>query len=140
MEHPIRALLAFSRPELLHELKIALGDFRIDSSTVRTCGEAALYLWRHEPPHLVFTDTELADGTWAHILHLAAKALVPLNVIVVSPVVDVELYVRTIELGAFDFLVPPFGRYALGHVVRTAAANVLRRRKERNRVVSVSSS
>lgn len=137
MEDPITALLAFTRPEPLHELKVALGHLRVESSTVRTCGEAALYLWSQDPPHLVFTETQLADGTWTDILHLAARALAPLSVIVVSPVVDVELYIRTIELGAFDFLVPPFRPEEVGHVVRTTAAYVLRRRKDRNQLLSM---
>jgi DNA-binding NtrC family response regulator len=137
MEEPITALLAFTRTEPLHELKIALANLQIKSQAARTCGEAALYLWSQEPPHLVFTDTELADGSWKDILHLAAKALAPLNVIVVSPIVDIDLYIRSIELGAFDFMVPPFGREEVGHVVRTAEANVRRRRKDRNQLVAV---
>ena len=136
MEDHITALLAFTRSEPLHGLAVALANLRIENWTVRTCGEAALYLGRQEPPHLVFTDTQLADGTWTDILQLAAKALVPLNVIVVSPVVDVELYIRTIELGAFDFLVAPVGREEVSHVVRTAAADVVRRRKDRSAAVS----
>lgn len=137
MEDPITALLAFTRPEPLHELKVALEHLRVESSTVRTCGEATLYLWSQDPPHLVFTDTQLADGTWKDVLQLATKASAPLNVIVVSPFVDVGLYIQTIELGAFDFLVSPFRPEEVGHVVRTTAANVLRRRKDRNQLLSV---
>ena len=137
MEHPVTALLVFTRPETLHQLKVALAHSRVASSTVRTCGEAALHLWRLDPPHLVFTDTQLEDAAWTDVLRLAARALAPVNVIVVSPVVDVGLYIQAIELGASDFLVPPFRPEEVGHVVRTTAANVLRRRRERNQTISV---
>ena len=80
------------------------------------------------PAPLVFTDTELPDGTWADILAEAERAAQPVNVIVVARVVDRRFYVEAIETGAFDFLAPPFVATDLAYVVRTALDNVVARR------------
>ena len=80
------------------------------------------------PAPLVFTDTQLPDGTWADILALAEKAKLPVNVIVVARVVDTRFYVEAIETGAFDFLAPPFNATDLAYVVRSAMDNVVARR------------
>ena len=80
------------------------------------------------PAPLVFTDTQLPDGTWADVLALAQKAKLPVNVIVVARVVDTRFYVEVIETGAFDFLAPPFNATDLAYVVRSAMDNVVARR------------
>jgi FixJ family two-component response regulator len=85
------------------------------------------------PAPLVFTDTQLPDGTWADILATAEKAALPVNVIVVARVVDTRFYVETIESGAFDFVTPPFYPTDLAHVVRCACDNAIARRTERQK-------
>jgi FixJ family two-component response regulator len=80
------------------------------------------------PVPLVFTDTQLPDGTWADILAVAEKAAQPVNVIVVARIVNTRFYVEAIETGAFDFLAPPFNATDLAYVVRTAMDNVVARR------------
>jgi FixJ family two-component response regulator len=53
------------------------------------------------------------------------------NVIVVAPFVDIGFYVKAIERGAFDFIVPPLSDPELQHVVRIAAENAISRRLKR---------
>jgi DNA-binding NtrC family response regulator len=96
------------------------------------CAQAMRMLGGQYPAPLVFTDTELPDGTWSNILAEAARAAQPVNVIVVARVVNTRFYVKTIETGAFDFLAPPFVATDLAHVVRTALDNAAARRGERN--------
>jgi FixJ family two-component response regulator len=78
----------------------------------------------------VFTDVQLADGNWADVLTLASNATAPVNVIVVAHFIDMKFYIQAIERGAFDFIVPPFARLELQHVVRIAAENALTRRRK----------
>ena len=84
---------------------------------------------RTNPAPLVFTDTQLLDGTWADILAAAEKAAEPVNVIVVARVVDTRFSIEAIETGAFDFLAPPFVATDLAHVVRSALDNIVARRR-----------
>jgi DNA-binding NtrC family response regulator len=91
--------------------------------------EAALLIHSYSPPHLVFTDMQLPDGPWTGILSLAETSPLPVNVIVVSKVTDIDVYVRALELGAFDFVVPPLEERDIDHVIRNAVASVEFRRK-----------
>lgn len=94
----------------------------------QSCADASLLLAGVNPPELVLTGTRLADGTWEDVVRLAEQSAAPVNVIVVSPVVDVRLYVEALEKGAFDFITPPYERQELSHVVRSAAGNAASRR------------
>jgi response regulator RpfG family c-di-GMP phosphodiesterase len=94
------ALLVYNRPDPLEELKQVLESQGVRASVARSCGEAALRLWSERPPDVVFTDTQLGDGTWADVLKVAASAQAPTNAIVVSRCVDVRFYLETIERGS----------------------------------------
>jgi DNA-binding NtrC family response regulator len=96
-----------------------------------SCARARRWLGGLDPAPLVFTDTQLPDGTWADILALAQKVAQAVNVIVVAEAVNTRLYVEAIESGAFDFLAPPFDAADLAHVVRCALDNALARRTAR---------
>jgi len=109
---------------------MALEEQSVDIFTARNCAETALALLSNCPPHMVFTEIQLADGDWADVLALAGKASAPVNVIVVAPFVDIGFYVQAIERGAFDFIVPPLSDPELLHVVRIAAENALSRRQK----------
>jgi len=131
MKDNIRALLVQARHDPLDALRLALEKQSINIVTAGNCAEAALVLWSSCPPHMVFTEVQLADGSWADVLTLASKASAPVNVIVVAPFVDIGFYVQAIERGAFDFIVPPLSDPELRHVVRIAAENAISRRQKR---------
>jgi DNA-binding NtrC family response regulator len=139
MREQITALLIYHQPEPLGGLKLALDEQSIQTCRVRTCGEALHLLKSTAPPHLVFTDTILPDGTWRDVLAGEQRATIPVNVIVVARLADVKLYVEVIEQGAFDFIAPPFVAADLAHVVSCAAHNALRRRKAQAGVIEPSS-
>ena len=128
MHEKIKALLVHERLEPFLGLQSELEQQAIEVHSAKSCGEAALSLWSEQPPHLVFTDVQMPDGNWADVLTLSRKAPKPTNVIVVSPVVDVQFYIDALERGAFDFIIPPLADVDLPHVVWMAAENVLSRR------------
>jgi DNA-binding NtrC family response regulator len=130
MKENVKVLLIQARHDPLDPLHLALEEQSIDVATARNCAEAAVALWSGRPPHLVFTEIQLADGNWLDVLTLAAKASEPVNVIVVAPFVDIGFYVQAIERGAFDFIVPPLSESELLHVVRIAVDNALSRRRK----------
>ncbi len=130
MKEMVRALLVQARHDPLDALRMALEEQSIGIFSAKTCAEAALALLSNFPPHLVFTEIQLTDGDWTDVLALAGKASEPVNVIVVSPLVDIGFYVQAIERGAFDFIVPPLSDPEFMHVVRIAAENALSRREK----------
>lgn len=129
MKKEISALLLHELGDSLDPLKLALEGQSLKVCWLRNCVEALPLLMSANPPHLVFTEPTLPDGTWADVVKLTVKAQRPVSVIVVARLVNVGLYLETIVGGAFDFIVPPLTRYELTHVVCCAADNVLSRRE-----------
>ena len=132
MQQRITALLVHDRPEPMGFIKRALECQFIETQSVRTCREAHQTLWGRQPPHLVLADARLPDGSWENVVLLAAGAPAPVNVIVVSEVVDIAFYLEAIQRGAFDFIVPPMSLPDFNHVIRSAVDNALRRRESQS--------
>ena len=129
MKEQISALLLHDLGDSLGPLKLALEGQSMEVCWMRNCQEASTPLLGANPPHLVFTEIDLPDGTWRDIVKLAVKAQKAVNVIVVARLADVRFYLETIVSGAFDFIVPPLTGFELGHVVRCAAENAFNRRE-----------
>jgi DNA-binding NtrC family response regulator len=129
MKRQTTALLLHELGDSLGPLKLALEGQAMEVCWMRNCQEAATLLLGANPPHLVFTEINLPDGTWEDIVTLAVKAPKAVNVIVVSRLADVKFYLKTIVSGAFDFIVPPLSGDELAHVVRCAAENASCRRE-----------
>jgi two-component system response regulator PilR (NtrC family) len=125
----ISVLVVYNQPDPLRTLWVALQGPGASLRQARTCAEAGRILSGAKPPELVFTGLEFPDGNWPDIVRLAKGAAEPVNVIVVSRQVDIPLYIRAIEQGAFDYITPPFEPADLAYVIRCAASNVLLRRE-----------
>jgi DNA-binding NtrC family response regulator len=122
------ALLVYAKDEPLGALNLTLRQQSITTCRARTCREAARLLAGPDPPHLVFTDNRLPDGTWEDVLGIAAGASEPVNVIVVGRFLDIQLYFETMERGASDFVIPPFHAPDIDHVVACALEGAKGRR------------
>ena len=131
MTERIKALLVHHNSETLATLKGALERQGMHIIQAQSRAQAKRVLGGLDPVPLVFTETQLPDGTWADILAVAEKAAQPVNVIVVARIVDTRFYVEAIETGAFDFLAPPFNATDLAYVVRSALDNAVTRRAAR---------
>ena len=125
MREEISAVLLHQPAESQRLLKRALEGRSIKVNWLQNYREALPLLREADPPHLVFTEALLPDGTWADVVKLALEALKPVKVIVVSRLIDVGLYVQTIGGGAFDFIVPPATSDELAHVLAGAIESVL---------------
>lgn len=128
MTEKTQALVVHHNSETLATLKGALERQGMHIIHAESRAQAKRLLGGLNPVPLVFTETQLPDGTWADILAAAEKASRPVNVIVVARVVDTRFYVEAIETGAFDFLAPPFNATDLAYVVRSALDNAVARR------------
>ena len=133
MTHGTSAMVVHQNSESLASLTSALERQGMSILRADSRARAIQMLGGQNPAPLVFTDTDLPDGTWADILAEAERAAQPVNVIVVARVVDTGLYLETIETGAFDFIAPPFVATDLEYVVRSALDNVAARRGVRAR-------
>lgn len=128
MNEHLFAILIHSQTEPFESLKRLLRDLSVETYSVATCKEAASLIPKRKP-HMVFTESSVADGSWVSIFNLAEAADVPLCVIVVGIFPDTKCYLSLMDRGAFDFVVPPFECEPLSFVVRSAALDTHRRRK-----------
>ena len=126
MPEKVTVLLVSDGREPFEKLELALDNQGVKTYRAGSSAEVPVLLEQLDSPQMIFTDTTLSDGTWVDVLGLAARHMVP--VIVVSRLVDHELYIQSLERGAFDFVVPPFVSADLAHIVRCAAWNRSNRR------------
>jgi DNA-binding NtrC family response regulator len=120
MGERIQAVMIYDQREPSGALRKVLKRLDMDIHHVRTCREASQLFKQPNSAELVFTDTNLPDGTWADVLRSARQADPFLAVIVVSRVVDIDLYLEALQSGAFDFVTPPFLTYELANVIGSA--------------------
>lgn len=116
----IRALVVHRRDETFLALAQVLRRLGIEIIHARNCEEGTRLFRQAKPLDIVFSGVDLPDGDWTDMLILSAQSKNYLPVIVVSQMVDVELYLDAIGSGAFDFITPPFLTSDLAHIVRSA--------------------
>ena len=136
MERPF-AFLIHDRPEPFGELQAILKDLSVESVSIKSHEATGDLVAQHNPP-LVFMDMSLQGNSWMKILNVVLKTEFPLNVIMVGPLPDIQLYVSVIERGAFSFVAPPFLLDDLNAVVHSALMDVRDRREARLRIASAS--
>lgn len=134
MANKIRALLlqdgqSTYTPELHRELRAQAVEVQLAGS----CEDFRALVTSPDPPELIFTDLKLSDGTWEEVVQISQGASLPVNVIVVSRLVNIRLYTEVLQKGAFDFITPPFHASELSHVVRSAFGNAAKKRSVRSR-------
>jgi len=129
MKPKFSVLLVHHRNERFGTLNIILEALSIKTIRVRTVEEAEAPLCEMPCPHLVLTDAVLPDGNWMDVLDVAAKAAEPVNVIVISAVADIKLYLDAMDHGAFDFMTDVFTVPEIVHILKCALDNVARRRQ-----------
>jgi DNA-binding NtrC family response regulator len=129
MADEIRALLLHSYEVPGTALRRALEDQFIATEMAQSISEANDRISCSDPPHLVFTGTDLFDGTWSDVVDLADRASRQVRVIVVSPVADIPLYMDVMERKAYDFITHSFTAPELTHILRCAVDDIVRQRK-----------
>jgi DNA-binding NtrC family response regulator len=129
MSGKVTALLVYRQTKPFDEIKAALGKMAVPTEQAQTLAEAKHVLSDINPPLLAVTESELPDGKWSDIVSFSEKASSRVNVIVVGRTIDANLYASAIEVGAFDYIAPPFEGVDLAHVVRCALDNALARRE-----------
>jgi DNA-binding NtrC family response regulator len=116
MTEDFSVLLVHGLEEPFRALEQILFSQGIRTEHAHTCSEAGAALRERCSARMVLTDTSLVDGTWADVLGLAGA--VP--VVVVSRLVDIDLYLNVLERGAADFISPPVSSDDLAYVIKAA--------------------
>jgi DNA-binding NtrC family response regulator len=123
------ALLVPGINESFIELKPHLKEQSVEVWSAQNCAEVAQLLDQTHP-ELIFTGTQLSDGSWRDIITLTENASAPTNVVVVGKFGNTDMHPTPMDYGAFDFILPPFETAPLAHVVSAAADNIRSRRAQ----------
>jgi len=136
MKSKYTALLVHARSESFETAKIVLEELSVAPAEAQNRQDVESHLSRVPPPHLVITVPVFPGGNWWDVLDLAAKASEKINVIVVSPTVDIDLYLEVMSHGGFDFITDGFTVPELVHVLRVALNDAARSREMPKRLSS----
>jgi len=117
MELRGKALLVRRDDRFFGELRRVLESLGLEAVRVSNCKELESRLQDGGPFLTVFTDVTLPDGGYRDVCRMASRPAKPVPVIVVSPFVDMDLYIDSMENGASDFIVPPFLSTDIAHVL-----------------------
>jgi len=128
MQSSIRVLLVHRSEDPWGKFTWALKALGLTPCQARNCDEAG-QLITELGPEVVFSESELPDGNWQSVLHMAEQAEQPVKVIVVGKHDDTELYQSAMQQGAHDFIAPPAAAHDLTHILilRSAIDDALRR-------------
>lgn len=129
------ALLVSGKDDSFENLKVLLKNQGIETWSAQSRDEVRRLL-DQTLPEIIFTSTLFPDGNWSDIVRLIEKTNAATNVIVVGEYKNTQLYLSTMDFGAFDFILPPFEAEPLAHVTRVAAENARRRREESRKAVA----
>ena len=128
--HDTSVLLVCDEESCLSSLGAVLRDhLLVEFTHARSCQEASHALTSVRIPHLILTDTKLADGSWEDILNLATAVIQPVNVFVVSRIGNIGLYREAMSQGAFDFITPNIPPAAFVQTLKDATEDVCLRRQ-----------
>ena len=82
------------------------------------------------PMHVVFCEENLTDGGFREILRLVKATRPEIQVVVSSMLGDVDEYIEAMNLGAFDFIAPPYRGTEIISVVDSASKRYRLKRKD----------
>ena len=123
-----RIILVSGDDTLMPELSRVLDPCPLEIRALKSCLEAAHEIGCRATADIIFTDVQLPDGDWRQVLQMARRSPARAEVILVSRHVDVGLYLDALEVGAFDFVVPPFHTVELGYIIVNAIYACLKQR------------
>lgn len=104
-----RILIVASDSDKRRELVGVLRRCGIDATLCGGLAEAFPYVVQPVAFHVIFCEETLVDGNYRDLLHLAKQSGSEIPVVVCSLLGEFPAYLEAMELGAFDFVAPPYG-------------------------------
>ena len=114
-----QALIVDDEADILELLEITLNRLDIETITAENISSAQALLQKHEF-HICLTDMRLPDGNGLELLQTMQVTQPKLPVIVITAHGSMDLAVKAMKLGAFDFLNKPVDLKELRQLVTNA--------------------
>jgi DNA-binding NtrC family response regulator len=81
------------------------------------------------PVHLVFCEDGLPEGGFREVLRLAETAGSDVPLVVCSLLGELDEYLEAMQLGAFDFIAPPYRRVEVESIINSVRQDYLSKRR-----------
>ena len=120
----IRLLFIDDDPQAQKTLKMVLDGYHVISSYT---GKQGLKLIREEDPDVVLLDINLPDEDGIKVLEKIADIPGPPPVIMLTAYSEIQLVVRAVKAGAYDYIVKPYEIKHLEGTIRQALQNQIPR-------------
>jgi len=92
--------------------------------------EETRQILERRPLHVVFCEDKLPDGGFREVLCLVKASRPEIQVVLSSMLGDVHEYIEAMNLGAFDFVAPPYRSSEIASIVDGAYSRYRLRRKD----------
>lgn len=117
-----RVLVACSDLERRAALNAILAECGLEPATAAHMEELRTVLARG-PVHVVFCEDCLPNGGFREVLRLTKATGAKAMVVVCSLLGELDEYLDAMELGAFDFIAPPYRRTEVESIVNSVQQN-----------------
>jgi len=114
----LQVLVACADIERRASLVDVLSQCDVTPSTAASVSEVRTAL-RQRSVHLVFCEDGLPQGGFREVLGLTKATGAGVPLVVSSPLGDLNEYMEAMQLGAFDFIAPPYRRVEVESIVNS---------------------
>jgi two-component system response regulator PilR (NtrC family) len=118
MKHPL-TLIVDDEPDICELLEITLNRMNIDTRRAETMS-SSLSLLKQYPFDLCLTDMRLPDGNGLDLLAHLQQHHPSIPVIVISAYGNMDIAIKAMKKGAFDFIAKPIDLSTLRHIIQGA--------------------
>jgi DNA-binding NtrC family response regulator len=123
----LQVLVVCSDPGRRSALVDLLAQFGLEPVVAADMNEVRA-VFAQRPPHLVFCEEGLPEGGFREVLCLAKATGSEVAVVVCSLLGELDQYLEAMQLGAFDFIAPPYRRGEVEFIVNSVRQNYLLKR------------
>jgi YesN/AraC family two-component response regulator len=93
-------------------------------------GPSGIELYKKESPKIVFTDVKMPEMDGIEVLSIIKKMKTPSEVIVITGHGDIDLAIKSLDIGATDYINKPINRKALDSALERAVARISEKNPE----------
>ena len=93
-------------------------------------GPSGIELYKKESPKIVFTDVKMPEMDGIEVLSIIKKMKIPSEVIVITGHGDIDLAIKSLDIGATDYINKPINRKALDSALERAVARISEKNPE----------
>ncbi|MGH9502849.1 MAG: hypothetical protein ACRD20_08365 [Terriglobales bacterium] len=122
--------MAASGTETQTALAGILAQCGLESIAASNFSEVRAMFGTQPPPQLVFCEDDLPPGGFREVLRLARVTGSGALVVVTSLLGELDNYLEAMELGAFDFIAPPYRRIEVESIIKNGCENYFSRNVE----------